>query len=124
MNERIALEEEMRLKKERWLVKEQMRHVQEEYKMRMKEEQKCFLEERYAVAQLVTVEEEKGLSRDSSNVPPISAEDETYGGKEETPVDVIKDKGKGDINHVIHSKERVDLDNDKIEEEKSNLPNR
>ncbi|GFV37153.1 hypothetical protein TNCV_1720751 [Trichonephila clavipes] len=34
-----------------------------------------------AVAQPVTVEEEKDLSRDSSNVPPIFAEDETY----ETP---------------------------------------
>ncbi|GFW02297.1 hypothetical protein TNCV_2384201 [Trichonephila clavipes] len=29
--------------RERWLVEEQMRHVQEEHKMRMKaEEQKCF----------------------------------------------------------------------------------
>ncbi|GFY01672.1 hypothetical protein TNCV_2608551 [Trichonephila clavipes] len=35
-----------------------------------------------AVAQPVTVEEEKGLLRDSSNVPPISAEDETYQIKE------------------------------------------
>ncbi|GFX01211.1 hypothetical protein TNCV_4581771 [Trichonephila clavipes] len=31
-----------------------------------------------AVAQPVAVEEEKGLSRDSSNVQPISDEDETY----------------------------------------------
>ncbi|GFV84815.1 hypothetical protein TNCV_4297971 [Trichonephila clavipes] len=105
MNERIALEEEMRLEKERWLVEEQIRHVQEEHKMRMKEEQKCLPEERCKktdgeaivfksepaqilsvdpdiVAQPVAVEEEKGLSRDSSNVPPISAEDETYELKE------------------------------------------
>ncbi|GFW38776.1 hypothetical protein TNCV_3881431 [Trichonephila clavipes] len=111
MNETIALEEEMRLEKERWIVEEQMRHVQE-HKGRMKAEQKHFQEERCkkmdkqnqllseeqeklsdedmevlqaiekvlvfkseraqmlsvdpdAVAQLVAVEEEKGLSRDS-----------------------------------------------------------
>ncbi|GFV87188.1 hypothetical protein TNCV_5114061 [Trichonephila clavipes] len=104
-NERIALEEEMRLKKERWLVEEQIRHVQEEHKMRMKGEQKCLPEERCkkadeevlvfkseraqllsvdpdAVEQPVAVEEEKGLSRDLSNAPPISAEDETYEIKE------------------------------------------
>ncbi|GFV16895.1 hypothetical protein TNCV_4364951 [Trichonephila clavipes] len=40
-NEIIALEVEMRLKKERWLVEEQMRHVQEEHKTSMKEERKC-----------------------------------------------------------------------------------
>ncbi|GFY64578.1 hypothetical protein TNIN_98521 [Trichonephila inaurata madagascariensis] len=51
-----------------------------------------------AVAQPVAVEEEKGLSRDSSNVPLISAEDEMFKEKEETPVDVIKDKAKGNIN--------------------------
>ncbi|GFV05580.1 hypothetical protein TNCV_227911 [Trichonephila clavipes] len=101
MNETIALEEEMRLKKERWLVEEHIRHVQEEHKMRMKEEQKCLPEERCkkadeevlafkskraqilrmdpdAVAQPVAVEKTKGLSRDSSNVPPISAEDKTH----------------------------------------------
>ncbi|GFV79858.1 hypothetical protein TNCV_1726831 [Trichonephila clavipes] len=82
MNGRIALEEEMRMKKERWLVEEQIRHVHEEHKMRMIEEQKFLPEERYAVEQPVAVEEEKGLSRDSSNVPPISAEDETYEIKE------------------------------------------
>ncbi|GFV66525.1 c2H2-type domain-containing protein [Trichonephila clavipes] len=68
----------MRLKKERWLVEEPIRHVQEEHKMRMKEEQKCLPEERYAVAQPVAVEEKKGLFKDSSNVPSIFAEDETY----------------------------------------------
>ncbi|GFX98829.1 hypothetical protein TNCV_1504051 [Trichonephila clavipes] len=73
--------------------------------MRMKEEQKCLPEERCgkadeealvfkserakilnvdpdAVARPVAVEEEKGLSRDSSNVPPISAKEETYEIKE------------------------------------------
>ncbi|GFX69517.1 hypothetical protein TNCV_1768881 [Trichonephila clavipes] len=67
----------------------------------MKKEQKCLPEERCkkadekvfvfkseqaqilnvdpdAVAHPVTVEEKKGLSRDSSNVPPFSAEYETY----------------------------------------------
>ncbi|GFY43491.1 hypothetical protein TNIN_42471 [Trichonephila inaurata madagascariensis] len=38
LNKRIALEEEMRLRKERWLVEEQMRHVQEKHKMIMKTE--------------------------------------------------------------------------------------
>ncbi|GFW08723.1 hypothetical protein TNCV_20201 [Trichonephila clavipes] len=65
------------------------------------------------VAKPVAVEEEKGLSRDSSNVPLISTEDEKE--KEETPVDVIKDKAKGDINPVNLSKERVDLHDDEIE---------
>ncbi|GFY12096.1 uncharacterized protein TNCV_4975961 [Trichonephila clavipes] len=46
MNERIALDGGMRLKKERWHVEEQMRHVQEECKTSMKEEQKCLPEER------------------------------------------------------------------------------
>ncbi|GFY38943.1 hypothetical protein TNIN_248711 [Trichonephila inaurata madagascariensis] len=80
--------------------------------------------DRDAVAQPVTAEEEKGLSRDSANVPPISAEDETYGGKEGTPVDVRKDKAKGGVNPVILSKERRDLDDDEIEEETPKLPER
>ncbi|GFY61142.1 hypothetical protein TNIN_343501 [Trichonephila inaurata madagascariensis] len=54
----------------------------------------------------------------------VSAEDETYEGKEETPVDVIKDNAKDDLNPVILSKERVDLDDDEIEEEKLKLPKR
>ncbi|GFS37214.1 hypothetical protein TNIN_85671 [Trichonephila inaurata madagascariensis] len=66
-----------------------------------------------AVAQPVAVEEEKGLSRDSSNVPIISGGDEKE--KEGTPVKVIKAKAKGYINPVILSKERVDLDDDEIE---------
>ncbi|GFX55631.1 hypothetical protein TNCV_269191 [Trichonephila clavipes] len=66
MNERIALEEEMRLRKEKdGLWKSRYDIVDPD-----------------AVAQPVAVEEEKGLSRDSSNIPPISAEDETYEIKE------------------------------------------
>ncbi|GFY30499.1 hypothetical protein TNCV_3522621 [Trichonephila clavipes] len=94
MNERIALEEEMRLKKERWLVDEQTRHVQEERKTSMKAEQKCLQE--------------------------VSAEDEMFEEKEETSVDAIKDKD--DLNPVILSKERIDCDDDEIEEEKPKLP--
>ncbi|GFT96965.1 uncharacterized protein TNCV_5107571 [Trichonephila clavipes] len=111
MNERIALEEEMRLKKERRLVEEQMRHVQEKRKTSMKEEHKWLPEERceqvqtrsadqYAVAQSVVVEKEK----------------------EEISVDVIKDKD--DLNPIILSKERIDFDGDEIEEEKPKLPKR
>ncbi|GFU34432.1 hypothetical protein TNCV_1991891 [Trichonephila clavipes] len=95
----------MKLKKERWLVEEHIRHVQEEHKMGMNEEQKCLPEERCkkaneevlvfkseraqllsvdpdAVEQPVAVEEKMGLSRDSSNVPLISAKDEMYESKE------------------------------------------
>ncbi|GFR26507.1 hypothetical protein TNCT_55091 [Trichonephila clavata] len=52
-----------------------------------------------AVAQPVAIGEEKYLSRDSFNVPPIFADDEMYEEKEETSVDVIKDKAK-DVNTV------------------------
>ncbi|GFY71433.1 retrovirus-related Pol polyprotein from transposon opus [Trichonephila inaurata madagascariensis] len=132
MNERIALEEEMRLKKERWLVEEQIRPVQKEHKMRMTEKQKCLPEERCekadeevlvfkseraqifnvdpdVVAQPVSVEEEKGLSRNSSNVPPISAEDETYEKSttqdQERKVIAERDDGKfeGTEVPVVHS---------------------
>ncbi|GFU72271.1 hypothetical protein TNCV_4474461 [Trichonephila clavipes] len=67
-----------------------------------------------AVAQPVTVEKKRVLS----NVPLIYAEDETYEEKEETPVDARKAKAKGDVNLLILSKERVDLDDDEIEEKK------
>ncbi|GFU83747.1 uncharacterized protein TNCV_858261 [Trichonephila clavipes] len=97
MNERIALDGEMRLKKERWLAEEQMRHVQEERKTSMKEEKKCLPEER---SQSVVVEKEK----------------------EEISVDVIKDKD--DLNPVILSKERIDFHEDEIEDEKPKLPKR
>ncbi|GFS54459.1 uncharacterized protein TNIN_289761 [Trichonephila inaurata madagascariensis] len=71
------------------------------------------------IAQPIVVEEEKSLS----NVPLISAEDETYEEKE-TPVDVIKDKAKGDVDPVILSKQQVDLHDEEIEEEKPKLPKR
>ncbi|GFW38470.1 uncharacterized protein TNCV_4609771 [Trichonephila clavipes] len=64
------------------------------------------------VTQPVTVEEEKGLS----NALLISAEDETYEEKGKTPVDVIKDKAEGDVDPIILSKQRVDLDDEAIEE--------
>ncbi|GFR29615.1 uncharacterized protein TNCT_301331 [Trichonephila clavata] len=53
-----------------------------------------------AVARPVAIGEEKHLSRDSFNVPPISADDEMYEEKEETSVDVLKDKAKEDVNPV------------------------
>ncbi|GFY07481.1 hypothetical protein TNCV_5086661 [Trichonephila clavipes] len=119
-----------------------MRHVQEKYKMRMKE-QKYSPEERRkrmnkqnqllsdeqvqmlsvdpgGIEQPVAVEEEKDLS----NVPLISTEDKTYEEKEETPVDAIKDEEKGDVDPVILSKQQVDSDDEEIEEEKSKLPKR
>ncbi|GFW16650.1 hypothetical protein TNCV_2352721 [Trichonephila clavipes] len=55
-----------------------------------------------------------------SNVPLISAEDETYEEKQETIVDVIKAKAKGDVDPVIRSQQRVDLDDDEIEEKPYN----
>ncbi|GFW75344.1 hypothetical protein TNCV_4189981 [Trichonephila clavipes] len=54
----------------------------------------------------------------------VSAEVETNEEKGETPVDVIKAKAKDDLNLVILSKERVDLDDDEIEEENPKLPKR
>ncbi|GFX97559.1 uncharacterized protein TNCV_2841191 [Trichonephila clavipes] len=98
MNEIIALEEEMRLKNERWLVEEQMRHVQEEHETSMKE-QKC-LPERCEQVQTHSADE--------------------YAVAQS--VDVIKDKG--DLNPVILSNERMDFDEDEIEEEKPKLPKR
>ncbi|GFX42148.1 hypothetical protein TNCV_2135631 [Trichonephila clavipes] len=64
--ERRMNDKEMRPKKEIRLVEEQIRHVVASD----------------AVEQPVAVEEEKGLSRDSSNVPLISAKDEMYEIKE------------------------------------------
>ncbi|GFT26714.1 hypothetical protein TNCV_3605101 [Trichonephila clavipes] len=96
MNERIVFEEEMRLKKERWLVEEQMRPVQEEHKTSIKaDKQKCLQE--------------------------VPAQDEMYEEKEETSVYVIK--GKEVLNPVILSKERMDFNEDEIEE-KPKLPKR
>ncbi|GFQ66755.1 uncharacterized protein TNCT_220541 [Trichonephila clavata] len=162
MNERIALEEETRLEKERWFVQEKMQQVQEKHKRGMKaEKQKCLQEKRCkrmeeqkqflkqksdedmevpqaiekvlvfkgervqmlsvnpdAVAQPVTV---VGLSRDSSKVPLIPADKEMCEGKEETPVDVIREEVKDDINPAILKKETLDLEYDEIEAEKSKL---
>ncbi|GFY42266.1 hypothetical protein TNIN_214621 [Trichonephila inaurata madagascariensis] len=72
-----------------------------------------------AVVQPVTVREEKGLSQISSNIPLISSYDEMY--EKEVPISVIKDNSKEDINHVVLSKEPVDLDDDddKIEKRKT-----
>ncbi|GFY57146.1 hypothetical protein TNIN_425471 [Trichonephila inaurata madagascariensis] len=106
MNERIALEEEMRLKTERWLVEEQMRHVQEEHKTSLKDEEQKFLQE-------VSAEDEM-LEEQCELIVGIE--------KEETSVDVIKDKD--DLNPIILRKERMDFDEEEIEEEKPKLPKR
>ncbi|GFX84242.1 hypothetical protein TNCV_3975891 [Trichonephila clavipes] len=98
---------------ERCLVEEQMRHVQEEHKMRMKEVQKCFQKERGK-----RIDEQNQLFNEEQEKSDEDMENETYEGKEETPVDMIKDKAEGDINPVILSKERVNLEDDGIEEEK------
>ncbi|GFR24331.1 hypothetical protein TNCT_378791 [Trichonephila clavata] len=74
-----------------------------------------------AVAQLVIVGEGKGLSRDSSKVPLIPANNEMCEGKEETLVDVIRDEVKDDINSAILNKETLDLEYEEIEEKKSKL---
>ncbi|GFQ81772.1 hypothetical protein TNCT_632481 [Trichonephila clavata] len=139
MKERIALcvEGETRLEKERWLVQEQMQQVQEKHKMRMKaEKQKCLQEERCK-----RMEEQKQflkgkldedmevpqaiekvlVFKDLSKVPLIPADKEMCEGKEETPVDVIRDEVKDDINPAILNKETLDLEYEEIEEEKSKL---
>ncbi|GFX64905.1 uncharacterized protein TNCV_450431 [Trichonephila clavipes] len=144
MNERIALEGEMRLKKERWLVEEQMRHVQEKHKTK---EQKCLPEEKCKRIneqnQLLNEEQEK-LSDEDMEVPQAikkvlvskGEQVQTHSAdqyavaqsvvvekeKEEISFDVKKDKG--DLNPVILSKERIDFDEDEIEEEKPKLPER
>ncbi|GFV06003.1 hypothetical protein TNCV_3142941 [Trichonephila clavipes] len=137
MNERIALEEEMRLKKERWLVEEQMRHVLEENKMRIKaEEQKCLPEERCKRMdeknQLLNEEQERLSDEDMEVTQAIEKVLVSKGEQVQTrsadqyavaqSVDVIKDKG--DLNPVILRKERMDFDEDEIEEEKPKLPKR
>ncbi|GFV90213.1 integrase catalytic domain-containing protein [Trichonephila clavipes] len=61
------------------------------------------------------------LSADQYTVAqPVAVEKE----KEETPVDARKDKAKGGVNLVILSKERVDLNDDGIEEKRPKLPER
>ncbi|GFV08504.1 uncharacterized protein TNCV_2937201 [Trichonephila clavipes] len=137
----------MRLKKERWLVEEQIRHVQEERKTSMKEEQKCLPERCKRTMneqnKLLNEEPEK-FSDEDMEVPQAIEKILVFKGeqvqtrsadqyavaqsvavekeKEEISVDVIKDKG--DFNPVILSKERIDFDEDEIEEEKSKLPKR
>ncbi|GFY09030.1 hypothetical protein TNCV_4662211 [Trichonephila clavipes] len=124
-------------------VEEQMRHVQEERKTSMKDEQKCLPGERCKRMneqnQLLNEEQEK-LSDEDMEVPQSiekvlvfkgeqvqtrSADQYTVAQsvavekeKEETSVDVIKDKG--DLNLVFHSKERMNFDEDEVEEEKPN----
>ncbi|GFS58024.1 hypothetical protein TNIN_220941 [Trichonephila inaurata madagascariensis] len=78
--------------------------------MRLKKE-RWFVEEQTRLVQ----EEHK-----SRRTEVLTRSYETY---EETPVDVIKDTAKNDLTPVILSKERVDLDDDKIEE-KPKLPKR
>ncbi|GFU14032.1 hypothetical protein TNCV_1580421 [Trichonephila clavipes] len=127
MNEIIALEGEIRLKKERWFVEEQMRHVQEERKTSMKEEQKCLPEEickrMKEQNQLLNKEQEKLSDEDmetrSADQYAVAQSVVVEKEKEEISVDVIKDKDY--LNPVILSKERIDFDEDEIEEEKPKL---
>ncbi|GFR07851.1 uncharacterized protein TNCT_119421 [Trichonephila clavata] len=90
-HERTALEKEMILGKERCKIMQEQKQVKSE-------RAKMLSVDPDAVARPVAIGEEKRLSRDSFNVPPISA-DEMYQEKEETSVDVIKDKTK-DVNPV------------------------
>ncbi|GFY66503.1 uncharacterized protein TNIN_480441 [Trichonephila inaurata madagascariensis] len=69
-----------------------------------------------AVAQTVTVPEEKGLPRAQL----ISA-NEMCEEKEEISVDLIKETAKEDINPVVLSKQPVNLDDDEIEEVKQKV---
>ncbi|GFR08786.1 hypothetical protein TNCT_272601 [Trichonephila clavata] len=62
-----------------------------------------------AVAQPVIVGKGKSLSRDLSKVPLIPADKEMCEGKEETPVDVIRDEVKDYINPTILNKETLDF---------------
>ncbi|GFT78915.1 hypothetical protein TNCV_3093201 [Trichonephila clavipes] len=107
----------MRLKKERWLVGEQMRHIQENRKTSMKEEQKCLPEEKCKRIneqnQLLNEEQEKLSDKDvkvhqaiekvlvskGEQVQTRSADQYAVAQsfvvekeKEEISVDVIKDK--------------------------------
>ncbi|GFV84689.1 uncharacterized protein TNCV_4296711 [Trichonephila clavipes] len=133
MNEGIALEGEIRLKKERRLVEEQMRHVQKECKTSMKEEQKCLPEEgckrMNEQNQLLNEEQEKLSDEEMEVTQAIEKVLVSKGEHVQTcsvdqyavaeSVDMIKDKG--DLNPVIRSNERMDFDEDEIEEEKPKL---
>ncbi|GFW69438.1 tolloid-like protein 2 [Trichonephila clavipes] len=119
----------MRLENERWLVEEQMRHVQEEHETSMKK-QKCLPEERCKRMneqnQLLNGEEEKFSDEDmetrSTDQYAVAQSVVVEKEKEEISGDVIKDKDES--NPVILSKERIDFDEDEIEEEKLKLPKR
>ncbi|GFR08075.1 hypothetical protein TNCT_285651 [Trichonephila clavata] len=89
-HKRTVFEKEMRLKTERC-------KIMQEQKQFKGERDKMLSVDPDAVAQPVAIGEEKCLSRDSFNVPPISADEEMY---EEKSVDVIKDKAKEDVNPV------------------------
>ncbi|GFV63852.1 uncharacterized protein TNCV_5138571 [Trichonephila clavipes] len=132
----------MILKKERWRVEEQMRHVQEERETSMKEEQKCLPEERYkrmnehnqllneehkncqmkitqAIEKFLVSKGEQVQTRSADQY--VVAQSVVVEKKEEISFDVIKDKD--DLNPVILSKERMDFDEDESEE-KPKLPKR
>ncbi|GFV37103.1 hypothetical protein TNCV_3633711 [Trichonephila clavipes] len=105
----------MRLKKERWLVEEQMQYIQEKRKTSMKEEQKCLPEERCKRMneqnQLLN-EEQENLSDEDVEVPQAIENVLVSKGEQvqtrsadqyavAQSVDVIKDKD--DINSAILS---------------------
>ncbi|GFX01412.1 hypothetical protein TNCV_1863861 [Trichonephila clavipes] len=89
--------EEHRKKMQEYRKREEYRKKTEE--RRLDEQVQMLTADRDAVAQPVAVEEKKGLS----NAMLISAEDEMYERKGETPVDVIKDKVKEDVDPIILS---------------------
>ncbi|GFY63751.1 hypothetical protein TNIN_341921 [Trichonephila inaurata madagascariensis] len=70
------------MKEQKCLPEERRKKAYEEVLIFKSEQAQILSVDPDAVAQPVVVEEEKGLSRNSSNVPPISAEDETYESKE------------------------------------------
>ncbi|GFU95541.1 hypothetical protein TNCV_3542861 [Trichonephila clavipes] len=138
MNERIALEEEMRLKKEAKAVEERRKIEERRMNERIALEEEIRWKERWLWKSKCDIDKQEKLSDEDAEVPqaiekvllfkseqvhtdavaqPLAVEE----GKENTPVDVRKDKAEGDIDPVILNRERVDLDNDEIEEEKPKL---
>ncbi|GFR27517.1 uncharacterized protein TNCT_584931 [Trichonephila clavata] len=100
-HKRTVFEKEMRLKTERC-------KIMQEQKQFKSEQAKILSVDPDAVAQPVAIGEEKDLSRDSFNVLPISDDDEMHEEKEETSVDVIKDKTKEDVNPVcVNSNSKI-----------------
>ncbi|GFT42583.1 hypothetical protein TNCV_2165021 [Trichonephila clavipes] len=124
-----------------------MRHIQEKRKTSMKEEQKCLPEERckrmnehnqlsneeqgkfsdkdmevpQAIEKILVSKREQVQTRSADQyavAQSVAVEEE----KEEISVDVIKDQD--NLNPVVLSKERIDFDEDEIEEEKPKLPKR